>query len=153
VQAFGFSLYYVPFTAGFRALNYSASIQDLVSACKDLHPDTCSIPSLPVVVTNGGNRTSDFVALVFVKGENAPKPYPLKTLVSYARMRDIPGRQKRNAQLALTLGSLARHDEDGNTVVYPGDYEVVLDEPMQAKMNLTLTGAAAVLDKWPAPPK
>jgi beta-D-xylosidase 4 len=153
VQAFGFGLHYVPFVAEFGTSNYNVSIQDVVSACKDRHPDTCAVPSLSVTVSNGGNRTSDYVALAFVKGENGPKPYPLKTLISYARLRDIAGGQKRSAQLALTLGNLARHDEDGNTVVYPGDYEVMLDEPVQAKMKLTLTGTAAVLDKWPAPPK
>jgi len=154
VQAFGFGLHYVPFTTEFsKWANLSLSIQDLISSCKDPHPDTCSIPSLPVAVTNGGNRTSDFVALAFIKGQNGPKPYPLKTLISYARLRDITGGQKKEAELPLTLGNLARHDESGNTVVYPGDYEVLLDEPVQAKMKLTLTGTAAVLDKWPVPPK
>jgi beta-D-xylosidase 4 len=154
VQAFGTGLHYVPFKAEFGSSNSSSlSIQDLVSSCKNPSPDTCSIPSLSVSVTNGGNMTSDYVALAFIKGQNGPKPYPLKTLISYARLRDIASGQKKQAQLPLTLGNLARHDEAGNTVVYPGDYEIVLDEPVQSTIKLTLTGTAATLDNWPAPAK
>jgi beta-D-xylosidase 4 len=154
VQAFGFGLHYVPFTAQFNQANgTSLSIQNVLSSCKDIHPDTCSVPPLPIAVKNGGNQTSDYVALAFIKGQNGPKPYPLKTLVSYMRLRGIAAGATKEAQLPLTLGNLARHDEAGNTVIYPGDYEIVLDEPMQATMKLTVTGTATTLDKWPAPPK
>jgi beta-D-xylosidase 4 len=55
------------------------------------------------------------------------------------------------AELQWTVGNLARHDESGNTVIYPGRYEVWLDEPVQAVLNFTLTGSERVLDKWPGP--
>lgn len=151
VQAFGFGLHYVKFTAEFgKSALTTLSIQDMVSACKDPYPDTCAIQSLPITVTNTGNRTSDFSVLVFIKGQNGPKPYPIKTLITYARLKDIAGGKKEEAQLPLTLGSLARHDESGNQVLYPGEYTLLLDEPTQATMKLTLTGTAATLDKWPA---
>jgi beta-D-xylosidase 4 len=151
VQAFGFGLHYVKFTAGFsKSAPTTLSIQDMVSACKNSHPDTCALQSLPITVTNTGNRTSDFSVLVFIKGQNGPKPYPIKTLITYARLRDITGGQKREAQLPLTLGSLARHDESGNLVLYPGEFDLLLDEPTQVSMKLTLTGTAVMLDKWPA---
>lgn len=154
VQPFGFGLHYAPLKAAFgKSAPSTIAIQDVLSSCKEDYPDNCALPSLPVSVTNGGNRTSDFVALAFIKGENGPKPYPLKTLVSYARVRDIAGGQTKEAQLPLTMYQLARHDENGNTVVYPGEYEVMLDQPTQATMKLTLTGTAATLDKWPAAPK
>jgi beta-D-xylosidase 4 len=54
--------------------------------------------------------------------------------------------------LQWTLGNLARHDQSGNTVLYPGTYTIMLDEPVQASVQVTLTGTQVVLDKWPAPP-
>ncbi|RYO66335.1 putative exo-1,4-beta-xylosidase [Alternaria tenuissima] len=153
VQPFGFGLHYTTFAANFsssQGLTYN--IQDLMSNCTQKYSDLCDVPPLEVAVTNKGNRTSDFVALTFVKGEAGPKPYPLKTLVSYARMRDISGGQTKMASLALTLGTLARVDQMGNTVVYPGEYTLLLDEPTQAELKLTITGEETVLDKWPQPP-
>lgn len=152
VHAFGFGLHYVPFKADFAKANgTSLSIQDLVSSCKGPgHPDICEIAPISVSVTNGGNRTSDYVALAFAKSQSGPKPYPLKTLITYGRLRDIAAGQTKTAELPLTLGSLARYDEQGNQVLYPGEYTIMLDEPMQASTTLTLTGTAATLDKWPA---
>lgn len=47
---------------------------------------------------------------------------------------------------------MASYDEKMNTVLYPGNYQILLDEPVQARLNSTLTGIEAVLDKWPTPP-
>lgn len=55
-------------------------------------------------------------------------------------------------ELPLTLGNLARVDEMGNTVLYPGQYTLMLDEPMQAEIELCLKGDKTVLDEWPQPP-
>jgi beta-D-xylosidase 4 len=153
VQAFGFGLHYTTFAANFsstQGLTYN--VQDVLSNCTKEFTDLCDVPALQVAVTNKGNRTSDFVALTFVKGKAGPKPYPLKTLVSYARLRGIVGSQTKTAALPLTLGNLARVDESGNTVVYPGEYTLMLDEPVQAEIKLTITGNQTVLDKWPQPP-
>jgi beta-D-xylosidase 4 len=153
VQPFGFGLHYTTFAANFSSgegLTYD--IQDIMSDCTQMYPDLCDVAPLEVAVTNQGNRTSDFVALAFIKGETGPKPYPLKTLVSYARLRAISGGQTKTASLALTLGTLARVDQMGNTVVYPGEYTLLLDEPTQAELKLTITGEETVLDKWPQPP-
>jgi beta-D-xylosidase 4 len=67
-------------------------------------------------------------------------------------MRDISGGQTKMGSLALTLGTLARVDQMGNTVVYPGEYTLLIDEPTQAELKLTITGEETVLDKWPQPP-
>jgi len=153
VQPFGFGLHYTTFAAKFGASqDLTYNIQDIMKSCTQAHPDLCDVPSIEVAVTNKGNRTSDFVALAFIKGEAGPKPYPLKTLVSYARLRDISGSQTKTASLALTLGTLARVDQSGNLVVYPGEYTLLLDEPTQAELKLTITGQETILDKWPQPP-
>jgi beta-D-xylosidase 4 len=153
VQPFGFGLHYTTFAAKFAAnATVTYDIADIMGKCTAQYKDTCTVPAIDVAVTNTGNRTSDFVALAFIKGDVGPKPYPLKTLLSYARLRDIAGSQTKTASMALTLGNLARVDESGNTVLYPGEYSVLLDEPVQAQIKLVLKGAMTVLDKWPQPP-
>jgi beta-D-xylosidase 4 len=136
-----------------RADLKTTAIADLLRDCTNQYPDTCPLPALPVHVTNTGNRTSDYVALAFVSGEFGPKPYPIKTLASYARVRDVKaGAGAATAELVWTVGSLARYDESGNTVLYPGTYTLTLDEPTQATVQFVLEGEEVVLDKWPAPP-
>jgi beta-D-xylosidase 4 len=154
VQPFGYGLHYTTFEAKFgskESLTYN--IQDAIKDCNQEYPDLCEVAPLEIAVANKGNRTSDFVALAFVKGEVGPEPYPLKTLVSYARLKDIKGGTTKTASLPLTLGELARFDESGNTVIYPGEYTLLLDEPTQAELKLTITGDETVLDEWPQPPE
>jgi beta-D-xylosidase 4 len=154
VQPFGFGLHYTTFSAKFGAnstLTYD--VADIMSKCKNQYPDTCAVPAIDVAITNTGNRTSDFIALGFIKGNVGPQPYPRKTLLSYARVRDIKGKETKTAQLQLTLGNLARVDESGNSVVYPGEYTLMLDEPTQAEVKVVVKGSTTVLDKWPQPPK
>ncbi|KAK4186971.1 putative exo-1,4-beta-xylosidase bxlB [Podospora australis] len=152
VKPFGFGLHYTTFQPEIGSFPTSFAIQDLLDKCSNQYPDTCPLPTLPVEVTNTGNRTSDYVALAFVSGDVGPKPYPIKTLAAYTRLRDLKAGDKKIGQLAWTVGNLARHDENGNTVLYPGTYTVTIDEPAQTSLTLTLEGEAAVLDKWPAPP-
>ncbi|KAF2281393.1 glycoside hydrolase [Westerdykella ornata] len=151
VRPFGFGLHYTTFKASFGAFGPSFSIQELLKGCRNEFPDTCAFPALPIEVSNTGNRTSDFVALAFVRSQTGPKPYPIKTLATYSRLRGIAPGQTAKVQLKWTLANLARHDENGNTVLYPGTYDLLLDEPTQATLSFSLTGEQAVLDKWPAP--
>jgi beta-D-xylosidase 4 len=152
IQPFGFGLHYTSFNATFAAPHLTYSIASLLGNCTATYPDTCVVPSIPVAVTNTGNRTSDFVALAFLTGDVGPAPFPRKTLVSYARLRDIAGCDTKEAELKLTLGNLARVNERGDTVLYPGEYTVLLDEPTQAEVRLTLEGEETVLNEWPQPP-
>lgn len=152
VQPFGYGLHYTSFKASLNYFTPSFSTQDLLEDCSNDFPDTCPLPPLSIKVGNTGNRTSDFVALVFIKSTNSPKPYPIKTLTAYRRIRDIAPGLTKDASLEWTLGSVARYDGEGDTVLYPGNYQILLDEPVQARLNFTLIGTEAVLDKWPTPP-
>jgi beta-D-xylosidase 4 len=154
VQPFGTGLHYTTFDAKFAGNNQTITydIGSIMGNCTNQYPDTCVIPSIPIVVTNTGNRTSDFVALAFIKGNNGPAPYPRKTLISYTRVRDIKGSEQKMASMDLTLGNLARVDQMGNTVLYPGEYTVMLDEPTNAEVKVVVKGEETVLDKWPQPP-
>ena len=116
---------------------------------RDLHPGSCHGIAETPKFANTGNRTSDFVVLVFVQTQAGPSPYPIKTLAAYSRVKGIAGGQTATASLAWTFNDLARHDNSGNTILYPGTYTLLLDQPTQAMVRLTLTGNQTTLDTWP----
>jgi len=86
------------------------------------------------------------VALAFVSGEYGPKPYPIKQLAGYKRLKGIDPGETRRVDLEMRVGSLARVDESGNTAFYPGEYSLLLDVPTGAVVNFTLMGDAVVLN-------
>jgi beta-D-xylosidase 4 len=172
VLPFGFGLHYTTFRARLLLNNSNPLFssqkdqkmkkihtRDLLRLCdnhnngqKYKHKDTCPLPPLHIAVTNTGNRTtSDFVVLAFLRGEFGPQPYPLKTLVAYKRVRDIKPGEKEGvvAKLEWTLGDLARRNEKGDLVLYPGRYEIVVDEPGQDTVGFEVVGEEVVLDVWP----
>lgn len=166
VFPFGSGLHYTTFTAnmalpagggtnGSSSSRSSFDITSLTSNCTGVdYMDLCPFASIPVTIDNTGATTSDYVALLFLSGEFGPQPYPRKTLVAYERAHNITaGAASGQVTLDLTLGSLSRVDENGNRVLYPGQYSLMLDlEPGLATVNFTLTGEQAVLDHWPAAP-
>nr|AJK31203.1 Xyl3A [Humicola insolens] len=168
VQPFGTGLHYTTFdarfdrplpapgkpgTPGTKPVVLKLNIQSLLADCKNTYKDTCALPPLEVQVTNRGPRhTSDYVALVFITETPGPKPHPLKSLATYGRLRNIkPGRTER-AKLEWTVASLARHDKDGNSILYPGRYTLVLDVPQKDEVVVELSGKEEVLDVWPVDP-
>jgi beta-D-xylosidase 4 len=147
---FGYGLSYTTFSPNVGpSFQKKFPVKELLASCKNKYKDTCPFPSLPVKVKNTGNFTSDYVALAYLKGEYGPKPYPIKTLSSYARIRDIKPGEEKSAELKWTLGDVARHDEKGNTVLYPGKYTILLDEPTKATYEFEIMGEETVLDVWP----
>ena len=163
---FGYGLHYTNFSASFGNSmgtgigSYSGapgansySIQDLVSGCKEQYQDRCSFQAFSVEIRNTGSVMSDYSALAFLAGAHGPKPYPNKRLVAYERLHGIAAGSVSTAQLNLTLGSLSRADSKGNSVLYPGDYAVLLDTQPLATVNFTLTGQEAIIDHWPQPPE
>lgn len=153
---FGYGLHYTNFSAE-PAVEGGATtyaISDLVSGCDNAtypYLDLCPFETLSVNVTNTGRLASDFVTLVFTSGSYGPAPYPNKQLVAYQRLFGVQPGQSQTATLNLTLGSLARYDESGNAVLYPGDYSLLIDQPTQTTLNFTLTGAQTMIDEWPQP--
>ena len=156
VFEFGFGMHYTNFSAMISTpLNESYAITDLVSRCPSINStnlDRCLFGSVEVDVTNTGTTASDYVVLGFVAGNFGPSPQPKKSLVSYQRLFNITGGASSTATLNLTLASLARVDEMGNKVLYPGDYSLLIDNGPLAVVNFTLTGDQKVLENWPQPP-
>ena len=154
VFPFGHGLHYTRFTVSVSEFPATFSISDLLASCNGaaVYLDLCPFPSVPVTVTNTGSRTSDYVALGFLAGDFGPTPQPIRTLATYKRLFDIQPGQSQTTKLDWKLESLARVDQNGNRVLYPGTYTLLLDHPTLANITFTLTGEAAVLDKWPQPP-
>ncbi|KAL5383446.1 hypothetical protein DPSP01_005845 [Paraphaeosphaeria sporulosa] len=154
VQEFGFGLHYVNFTVRFdsRYANHRyPSTQHFAGCSFTSRKDRCPFPSHVVQVKNNGNVTSDFVALAFVTTTAGPTPHPIKELASYKRLTNIKPGEERSVPLGFTVGNLARVNERGDTVLYEGEYCLVLDVPQQDKTCFKLTGGDVVLDVWPQP--
>lgn len=151
---FGYGLHYTNFTASIASgsSNTTYSIFDLTSGCTETYMDRCAFQTFSVDVQNTGAVTSDYVTLGFLAGQHGPQPYPIKRLAAYQRLHNITAGSTQTAALNLTLGSLARVDDYGNTVLYPGDYALMIDTAPLAMVNFTLTGSPVTLDLWPQPP-
>lgn len=153
IVEFGFGLHYTNFTAKASSLKSSEfSIQSLMSSCKNKFKDLCAFETFNVSIKNTGKVTSDYVALGFLVGSFGPSPHPKKSLVAYARLHNITAGATQTAALNLTLGSLARVDDQGNTVLYPGSYSLQIDTQPLTTVDFTLTGSQETLDEWPQPP-
>ncbi|KAI8628969.1 glycoside hydrolase family 3 protein [Xylariaceae sp. FL1651] len=155
VIPFGFGLHYTIFEAAFKKDDVAKkqyAIDDIVNNCKLRYLDLCEFDPVTVSIKNTGNVTSDFVALAFLSGEYGPEPYPIKELAAYTRIKDIKAGTKIETNLVMKLGELARVNENGNTVLYPGKYNVLLDVPTQDQITFELTGEPKVLINFPQPP-
>ncbi|KAL2259871.1 hypothetical protein VTK26DRAFT_6298 [Humicola hyalothermophila] len=156
VFPFGYGLHYTKWGLGSNgSFPRLYAIQDLVASCvgKAARLDLCPFTSYPLKVYNTGSRASDFVALGFIEGRQGPRPHAIKTLVAYARAHNIAPGESRDVELKLTLGSLARVDENGNRVLYPGSYDLTVDEPSFLGAQFVITGEEpVVLEEWPQPP-
>ena len=152
VLEFGYGMHYTNFTLS--PSNLSSSTYDIANlACNTTkYLDLCPFISLNVTVANTGSVTSDFSTLAFISGEYGPQPYPIKQLVAYSRLYNITGGSSATTQLNLTLGSLARYDDSGNAILFPGNYSILLDVPTQTTLDFTLSGSQLVLDQFPTRP-
>ena len=151
---FGYGLHYTKFSAQFSPATYGNQVFDighLKRSCHEEYPDLCTFPlDIDIRVKNTGKTTSDFVALAFLSGNYGPKPYPIKELAAYKRLKGVKPKHTENFSLGMNLGNLARRDEKGNLVLYPGTYKVLLDVPTQASTEFKLTGARWVPGSLPA---
>ncbi|KAK7056457.1 hypothetical protein VNI00_003012 [Paramarasmius palmivorus] len=154
VYEFGTGLHYTTFAFSWASGGSSYNIQNLVSAASGaIHLDLGVLDTFGVTVSNTGSRASDYVALLFSRTTAGPQPAPKKELVSYSRLKNIQPGSSAVASLKITLGTIARTDERGNRILYPGQYELILDTGANGKLSktVTLTGDQATLIQWPQP--
>ncbi|KAE8386527.1 putative exo-1,4-beta-xylosidase xlnD [Aspergillus alliaceus] len=155
VYAFGHGLFYTNFnTTGARARADRTSF-NIGEVLGEPHPGYKLAEQRPlfnftVEVRNTGHRVSDYTAMAFVNTTAGPAPYPNKWLVGFDRLGAVEPGSSRTLSIPVSIDSLARTDELGNRVLYPGRYEVALNNEREVVWGFTLTGEEAVLLKWPA---
>ncbi|KAK2762934.1 hypothetical protein FQN53_007416 [Emmonsiellopsis sp. PD_33] len=133
VVDFGFGLHYTNFS-----LSVSSEVGDvfdtatlLAGAPDAARPALAPLMNFTVQVTNTGAVASPFTVLAFVKTADAgPAPYPRKRLVGYGKLAEVEAEGgSGEAEIEVLLGAVARADEKGQLVLWPGTYEVVVDVP------------------------
>jgi len=146
VFEFGFGVHYTNFS---KTLTLSTP-DSLTLAGSTNH--TATAVTTTAAITNSGNVTSDYVALVFMTTTNAgPAPFPKKTLVGYQRLGAIAPGETRSAAFDLTYERFSRVDVQGNSMLYPGDFVLSLDVDGEAQAAFTMTGSSVMIDEWPQP--
>ncbi|RAO71454.1 uncharacterized protein BHQ10_007466 [Talaromyces amestolkiae] len=157
VIPFGYGLHYTNFTFTWKSTPKSTySIQALIEQQSNQggYLENADFANLSIAVKNIGghaNMASDYVALLFLSSsDNAgPSPIPKKSLISYTRASAILVNQEQELHLPITLGSLARADENGSLTIYPGEYIVTLDTDARLTATFRLTGKAAIIEVLP----
>ncbi|EJD55091.1 beta-xylosidase [Auricularia subglabra TFB-10046 SS5] len=148
---FGFGLHYSKFDfAWAEEPPASFAIGDLVANASS-PVDLATFHTFQVNVTNLGPVASDFVAMLFGNTTAGPSPAPLKELVGYTRLTNIPVGATVTASVPVTLGTIARADEDGNSVLFPGQYSVWLDTTGEILHDFELTGDEKQILAFPQP--
>lgn len=157
VIPFGYGLHYTEFDFEWeKTLDHEYNIQHLVASCQTKSGghvnDNTYFATVKARVKNVGRAASDYVGLLFLSSDNAgPTPRPNKSLVSYLRLHDIATRSEQILDLPLTLGSLARADENGSLVIFPGHYKIALDISERLTFQFSLRGNPVVIDTLPTP--
>ena len=155
VYAYGYGLHYTTFELSWAsAPSKTYNIQELISksgASLSQAPflDSAAFDTFSVHVRNTGHTISDYITLAFVSGEFGPKPFPNKQLVSYTRLSGVEPGKTSVASLPVTIGSLARADEQGNQWLYPGEYKITIDVPGDLTATFHLEGNAAQIIAFP----
>lgn len=161
VYPFGYGIHYTTFkvTASIPGptINVAFNTASLVAACRTSgnvkYMDQCPFRSITVSVENTGNIASDYSALAFLSGSYGPTPYPIKRLAGYSRISHVGVAKTKTTTIPLTLGNLARVDDQGRRVLYPGTYKISIDTtPALASLSFSLTGPEIVLEDWPVAP-
>lgn len=132
VLPFGHGLRYTDFATSWKTKRSGAYSSESLVGKAGNDPDNAVFADLAITAKNQGGKASlasDYVALLFLNSGNAgPSPRPNKKLVSYARTdKRVPVGQSEDVQLRISIGDLARSDDNGDKYLYPGDYTIALD--------------------------
>ncbi|KAL2816043.1 glycosyl hydrolase family 3 N terminal domain-containing protein [Aspergillus cavernicola] len=152
VYEFGHGLFYTTFEEqGDSTETRTFNIQDLLTGP---HPgydyvEQQTLLNFTATITNTGDRESDYTAIVYVNTTAGSAPYPNKWLVGFDRLGALEGGDSQTLTVPVSIGSVARTDEQGNRVLYPGRYELALNNDRSVVISFDLEGEEAVLLKWP----
>ena len=154
VYEFGAGLFYTTFSIS-SAKGSAPSTYNIVDMLSQPHPAYPDIELVPFLnftgtVSNTGSVASEYSAMLFANTSTAgPAPYPNKWLVGFDRLPSIAPGSSATMTIPVPIGAVSRVDALGNAVLYPGQYELALNNERSAVMSFTLTGNATMLAKWP----
>lgn len=156
VYEFGHGLFYTTFKTSLarsRTLNNGSSF-DIVDLLSRSHagysvPELRPFLNFTVGVTNTGDVVSDYTAMLFANTTAGPKPLPNKWLVGYDRVGSVVPHTTQIMSIPVSLDNVARTDSLGNRVIFPGTYQLSLNNERSAVLSFTLTGDETVISKWP----
>ena len=115
--------------------NLNATHQD--STYTDLAP----LLNYTVTVANTGSIATYYSVILFANTTNAgPAPFPKKRVVGFDRVASIAPGQSASLTMEVIIGSMARYDESGNAVLYPGAYELALNNERAAVFAVIVDG-------------
>ncbi|KAK4934926.1 hypothetical protein LTR10_023917 [Elasticomyces elasticus] len=156
-------IYVYPFGAGEIYPNFSLAIGatptittwDIINVTSQAHPEYNHIDMVPFLnqtfaIINTGSVTSDYSAMLFANTTNAgPGSYPNKWLVGFDRLPIIAPGETKSMTIPVPIGTLASFDDMGNIVLYPGTYDLALNNERSVVIPVTFTGLAVTLSVWP----
>ncbi|OKL55982.1 putative exo-1,4-beta-xylosidase xlnD [Talaromyces atroroseus] len=155
VYEFGYGLFYTKFeeTVHRSLLSSSFDISDIFTAPRPAgyeHGELVPFLNFTATIKNTGHTASPYSAMLFANTSNAgAAPYPNKWLVGFDRLATIEPGQSVNLVIPVPIGAMARVDENGNKIVYPGDYQLALNVERSIVVDVRLTGDAVTIEHWP----
>lgn len=153
VFEFGHGLHFTTFKSSFKSAPAKTfSISSLLRGHSQGPIDLAPFATFQIDVKNTGKVTSDYVALLFVNGTGGPAPLPNKQLVSFTRLHSIKPGATATTSLPVTLGSIARTDENGNLWLFSGTYTITLDTPGVLSHTFKIQGKDTQITHFPQPP-
>lgn len=151
----GTGLHYTAFNVSWETGGNSKGTYDIANLVNAEEPkDLAEFDAFHINVENVGSTASDYVALLFQKSSDSrPQPYPLKTLVSYARAHDIQPGATTTLDLKVNLGQIAPNNASGNHTLYPGSctLDIDVENAKGPTAGFQIQGSDAVLDQFPQP--
>ncbi|KAF2101052.1 glycoside hydrolase family 3 protein [Rhizodiscina lignyota] len=156
VYEFGYGIFYTTFEERPHKSQKNSLTVNIGEAVGAAHVGYEYIEQAPIVkvtidVENTGKTASDYSAMLFASTKNAgPAPYPNKWLVGIDRLATIKPGKTSTFEIDVPIGALARVDDLGNSVLYPGTYKLALNTDQSVVVSLKLTGTAVTLAKWPS---
>ena len=156
VYEFGHGLSYTTFktSPAFSEGLHNGKSFDIVELLSQAHSGYDVVEQVPFInftvdVTNTGKVTSDYTAMLFVNTTAGLAPYPNKWLVGFDRLGSLQPRSSKTMTIPISLDNVARVDAQGNRVIYPGKYELALNNDRSVVLSFTLSGNALTISKWP----
>ncbi|KAL4736610.1 Exo-1,4-beta-xylosidase xlnD [Aspergillus similis] len=152
VYEFGHGLFYTTFEESTETTDAgSFNIQTVLTTPHSgyEHVQQKTLLNFTATIKNTGHRESDYTALVYVNTTVGPAPYPKKWVVGFDRLGGLEPGDSQTLTVPVAIDSIARTDVQGNKVLYPGSYELALNNERSVVVKFALEGEEAVILSWP----